>query len=367
MKLYKKPKSFSYIGSKIKLLDFIGENIEKYTNKPLDEIKSFADLFSGTGVVGYYMIQNDIPKVISNDIQYYAHVISSIWISKNVDLDKMKTIINDTNEYISKIKECDIIDDNCNFVYNNYSPKGNRMFFTKLNAYKIDKIRQRIEELNSLTTDEYHLLIKILLYAVISVSNIASTFGSFIKKFKNTALKDISLNIEMLDLLINCECDHTCFNKDIIELLDTNDLSDIEVCYLDSPYNNRKYSANYFVLEAISKYDNPELKGKTGNLVKEESGAKLFCSKTTAKQSFTNILNKIKSKYVFISYNSESIIPKSNIIQILEQTGWEKITCIEKNYTRFKSNNNGKQEKTVVEYLFCATHAKSELESLDLF
>ena len=33
-----------------------------------------------------------------------------------------------------------------------------------------------------------------------------------------------------------------------------------DVVYLDPPYNERQYSANYHVLETIAKYDNPEIR-----------------------------------------------------------------------------------------------------------
>jgi adenine-specific DNA-methyltransferase len=160
----------------------------------------------------------------------------------------------------------------------------------------------------------------------------------------------------MLDLLLNNNnITHTVYNKDIIHLLDENNFNEAEVVYIDSPYNNRQYSSNYFVLEAISKYNNPEIKaGVTGLLKETNDGSKIFCSKVNAKTSFEKILSKIKSKYVFISYSSDSIVSKDDMIKILE-LNWTNIICYIKEYKRFKSNNNGEQEATIEEYLFAAT------------
>ena len=357
----KMPPTFSYIGSKIKLTQFIGHNVCKYINKPLSQIQSFCDLFSGTSVVAFYFMQQGVKKVISNDIQHYSATISSVWTTKNIDVKKIKQIIADLNKLSTEITDTNIISSNKDFIYNTYSPASaeNRMYFTKTNAFRIDKVRQNIEKWKEqLTTEEHNLLLKILLYAVVNISNNCSTYGAYLKDFQKKSRKTLVLKDDMLNLLINdAGIEHTTYNLDINRLLDENDMSEIECCYLDSPYNNRSYSSNYFVLECVSKYHYPEVKGKTGLLVEDLQGSKSFTSKLSASKSFEDILSKIKSKYVFISYSSESIVKKEEMIQILYKTNWINVQCIEQPYKRYKSNKNCEQEKHVVEFLFCATKA----------
>jgi adenine-specific DNA-methyltransferase len=355
------PASFSYIGSKMKLLDFIGTNIEKYTGKPLSQIDSFFDAFAGTGIVAYYVMQKGIKKVICNDIQHYSSVVSSVWTTKNIDKDKVRRLITQFNDECALVTGDNVIVTDADFVSNNYSPCGPdvRMYFTKENAYRIDKIRQGIEKLkvsDTITMEEYRMLIKILLYAVTSVSNTASVYGAYLKKFKATAMKPIILNAEMLELLIDdASIEHTVHNDNIISLLDHIDTRQVECCYIDSPYNSRGYVDNYHVLETISKYDYPKVKGKTGLRDEKKLGAKSFCSKTGASKAFEDMLSKLNSKYVFISYSSESIVQKDTLIGILKKTGWTNVQCIEKDYARFKSNQNCDQAKQVVEYIFTGT------------
>lgn len=357
------PKSMSYIGSKMKLVDWIKDCIEIYTNKKINEIGSFADLFSGTGIVGYYMMQKGIKCVTSNDIQHYSYIVSSVWTQRDINIDKMKKIIDEFNdlELDTEILENLRIDTSDCFIYNTYSPASNpqRMYFTKNNALKIDIIRQDIEnrkKQGELSIQEYNMLIKILLYASTKVGNISSTWGAYLKTFKKTSLNPIVLDASMLDLLLeDDDIVHTVYNKDITHLLNENDFNDTDIVYLDSPYNNRQYSSNYFVLEAISKYNSPEIKdGVTGLLKETNEGSKIFCSKVNAEKSFREILSKIKSKFVFISYSSDSIVPKEDMIKILE-LNWTNIICYIKEYKRFKSNNNCEQESTIQEYLFAAT------------
>jgi adenine-specific DNA-methyltransferase len=360
--------SFNYIGSKMKLLDFIKQSISDYTGKSYKEVSGFADICSGTGVVAFDVMKGGCNNIMTNDIQHYAYVVSSVWCKTGIDVDKIRGIINDMNTQLSEI---DLQNVNVNlttddfFVYKYYTEAGpdSRLYLTRLNGYKTDIVRQNIEELyriKKVNEKEYRLLLKLLLYAVASVSNIASVYGAYLKSYKKVALKNLVLNVDLLDNLVdnvkdNRRIEHTSHNKSIVELLDADDLSKYEVVYMDPPYvANRSYHDNYHVLETISRYDNPKLKGKTGLRDVVDTKSK-FCSKRDAFEEFKLVLSKIKSKYMFISYSSESIVSKDKMMELMTTTGWTDVRCYEKEYQRFKSNKNSdeKQSKLVVEYIFC--------------
>lgn len=353
-------RSFNYIGSKMKLLDFIESKINEYTGKRLDEIRSFADIFSGTGVVAYHSLKRGCKKILTNDIQNYAYVVSSVWTTKNIDVEKVKRLLNEINGDNDKLDINEISATESDFIYNNYTEASDvgRMYLTRLNGYKVDKTRQRLNILlgeKRINKDEFNLMLKILLYAVTGISNIASVYGAYLKNYKQCSLKNLNLDVKLIDSMINDDkIEHSSYNINVTDLLDTVDLSDYEVVYLDPPYvANRSYHDNYHLLETISKYDYPNIKGKTG-LRDETTTKSKFCSKRDALDEFRLILGKIKSKYIFISYSSESIVNKEKMIEILQEN-WDDVKCYEKNYQRFKSNKNSdeKQVKNVVEYLFC--------------
>lgn len=354
---------FNYIGSKTKLLTFIKNCIESYTEKNLCDIESFFDGFSGTGSVSYYMISKGVPKVITNDIQYYSYIISSVLTSHNIDVQKVKDIVSglDNLDFSNPTDK--------DFIYNNYTTSTNsdRMYFTQSNAIKIDRIRQHIEFLfkrNKISEIEYNLLLKLLLYAVTKISNTSSTYGAYLKQFKPSSLKSLTLDKSLIDHLhsgtdgtgnTNRNIQHLSYNMNIMQLLESdqkNEVNDVEVCYIDPPYNSRDYSSNYHVLETIAKYDYPTIRGKTG--LRDNSSQKSnYCSKTNASNEFKKLFSKIRSKYLFLSYSSESIVSKTEMIRLLD-TNWYDIKCFEQEYQRFKSNSNCEQNKTVTEYIFAA-------------
>jgi len=352
--------SFNYIGSKMKLLNFIETCIKKYTGKELKQINGFADPFSGTGIVDYYLLKNGCKKIFVNDIQHYAYIVSSVWCLNDVDIIKIRDLINNINTLNNGITSDDIEMNDENFITNNYTELGDaqRMYFTVENGYKIDKTRQNLQKLKQtgiINTKEFNLLLKILLYAVAKVSNIASVYGAYLKYYKTSSLKPLTLDITLLDKLLKADktINIMSTNTNVINLLETNDLSNYEIVYIDPPYvSNRNYDSNYHILETISKYDHPEIRGKTG--IRNDTTTKsTFCSKRDAYDSFKIIFERIKSKYIFLSYSSESILSKEEMTNLLESTGYKDIQIFEKEYTRFRSNSLTDPDQTVTEYLFC--------------
>lgn len=353
--------SFNYIGSKMKLLGYIRETVKNYTNKEYSEISGFADICSGTGVVAFDVLKGNCKKILTNDIQHYAYTVSSVWSTKNIDIEKMKGIILKINMMIGSIDVLPKYDKTSPyFIYNNYTEAGpdGRMYLSMKNGYKIDKVRGEITRLKDeslVNLDEHNLLLKILLYAVAGISNIASVYGAYLKKYKPCALKDLVLDVELIGSLVqNKDIDHIAKNMNITDLLLEDDLSGYEVVYIDPPYvANRGYHDNYHLLETISRYDYPSIKGKTG--LRESSIKSKFCSKREAALEFKNVLEKIKSKYIFISYSSESVVSKDNLISMMRDAGWEDVICCEREYQRFKSNRNSEdlQQKNIIEYIFC--------------
>lgn len=351
----------------MKLLDFIQKSITDYTGKSYNSITSFADICSGTGVVAFDVMRGGCNNIMTNDIQHYAYIVSSVWCKTDIDVEKVRGIINDMNTKLSNLSDNNLENVNIDdfFVYKNYTEAGpdGRLYLTRLNGYKTDVVRKSIENLymsKRVNEKEYRLLLKLLLYAVASVSNIASVYGAYLKKYKNVALKNLTLNISLLDNLVDNLVNsrnirHESNNMGIVDLLQTDDLSKYEVVYMDPPYvANRSYHDNYHVLETISRYDNPKLKGKTGLREVVDTKSK-FCSKRDALEEFRLVLSKIRSRYMFISYSSESIVSKEMMIELLKSSGWLDVRCYEKEYQRFKSNKNSddKQPKIVMEYIFC--------------
>src|SRR3990167_1383248 len=221
----------NYIGSKLSLLKFLEESINKVVDKNCD---TFCDLFAGTGTVGSYFKRKGY-KIVANDIQYYSYVLNRHYIGNHKELSFSKL----TKE-IPDMKNIEI---------------------KKRKKFVCDYFRQKIEkwkEEKIVSDDEYYFLITSLVESIDKYANTASVYGAFLKKLKKTAQN--SLILRPAGSIINDQ-EHTVFNEDINEVLGK---VNGDILYLDPPYNHRQYATNYHMLETIAKYDNPKIHGKTG-------------------------------------------------------------------------------------------------------
>lgn len=329
----------NYIGSKYSLLDFLTETIENVTGIKNGKGYIFSDLFAGTGVVGAEFKKKGY-TVIANDIQYYSYIINKHFIENNSPID---TSISD---YLNSLEGVE------GFVYKNYceGSGSERNYFTDYNGKKCDAIRIEIERMynaGEINENQYYYFLASLINSIDKYANTASVYGAFLKHIKKSASKEF--NLELLPIIDGGKCGRV-FNEDINKVV--RDITGY-ILYLDPPYNERQYCTNYHVLETIAKYDNPQLKGKTG--LREYSEQKsLFCSKRTVEEVFEDLIANADFRYIFLSYNNEGLMTMDKIKEIMEKYG--EYSVFEKEYRRFradKEENRKHKGAVTTEYLHC--------------
>lgn len=333
-----------FIGGKTLIIPYIMRMIEE---KAIN-VKSVSDVFSGSGIVSREF-KNLGYNVISNDLMYFSYILlrGTIGINsklefKNIDIQNPIKFLN--NLSIDKI---DINISDC-FIYQNYSPKGGRMYFTEKNALKIDLARIQIEKWfrdSIINEDEYFYLLMCLIEAVPYVSNITGVYGAYLKHWDNRALNDLIIN--EIELPQN-NAIGKAYNMDSNELIGN---IETDLAYFDPPYNQRQYLPNYHVLETIAKYDNPEIKGVTG--LRDYSDQKSdYCRKDSVLNAFEDLISKTKSRYIILSYNTEGILSQHEIISILNRFGKKDTLDFKRiDYKRYKNAQTNKN-KNLKEILY---------------
>lgn len=326
----------NYIGSKLKLCQsFLPNTIKSVCGNDLSK-KTFCDLFAGTGIVGR-TFKTSVKKIISNDIEYYSFVLNKNYIENHQEIKNKEVFINELNS-ITELKE--------GFIFENYCLGGNcgRQYFSDFNGKKIDSIRIQIEELKNsgkIDSSLYYFLLCSLLESADKVANTASVYGAFLKSLKKSAQKEMVL--ESADFEIN-ENEHQVFNEDANSLIKK---IEGDILYLDPPYNSRQYGANYHLLNTIAEYKPFEPQGKTG--LRKYSRSK-YCSTSTVKEEFEELIKNANFKYIFLSYNNEGLMNCDEVKKIMSKYGHYDLAKTD--YQRFKADSNryNKADSTV-EYL----------------
>lgn len=326
-----------YIGGKRLFLDKIFSIIEENTK----DTTSFADIFSGSGVVGDFFKKKGY-KIISNDFLYFSYAIQagSLLINKKPTFTALrKNGIKDPINYLNNAIDFVNIEEDKLFIFNNYSPNNNcdRMYLSSDNAKRIDYARITIEnwkDSDLLNNQEYYYLLGCIIAGVPFVSNITGTYGAYLKTWDKRALKRYTL---VEPEITNNKQRNTTYNEDVNKLIKT---IKGDILYLDPPYNNRQYLPNYHVLETIAKYDYPAISGITGMRAYQDSKS-TYCSPLSVLDSFDDLIKKAKFKYILVSYNNEGLMTSEQITSVMKKYGKAStFKLFEYPYRRFKSNAN---------------------------
>lgn len=355
---YLKDQIITYIGNKRSLLEFIGKTVEIVKKELNQEKISSADLFSGSGIVARYLKQFSNTLYV-NDLENYARTINECYLTNKSEIDKKEL-----DKWFKYLKE-NLKDEKLKtgFISTLYSPVddtniklGERVFYTNRNAKYIDTERQLLENV----PEPYKtLFLGPLLYEASNKTNTSGVFKGFYKNSSTNigqfggngknALRRILSNIEVKKpILSNFECKVKIYQEDTTKLVKK--LPKVDLAYLDPPYNQHPYGSNYFMLNLINDYKEPQNISKVSGIPISWNKSE-FNKKKNALNMLESICKKINAKYILISFNSEGFITYEEMVNMLSNYG--DVRVFNQRYSTFKACRNLKnRELYVKEYLF---------------
>ena len=321
-----------YIGCKTKLVDWIFSLINEQTH----DVHSFCDIFAGTGVVAHRALQT-YERVVVNDFLYSNNVMYRAFFAPTEwNEEKVHAIIEEFNSVNpNKVRE--------NYFSKNFGGK----YFDMDTAKKVGYIREQLKKKQATLTDkEYAVLMASLIY---SIDRRANTIGHFEAYIKREIPIQPPFELKMIDV--------QSYEGVEIHQEDANQLArniDVDLTYLDPPYNSRQYSRFYHVYENLVQWKKPQLFGTA--LKPKEENMSDYC-RNAAFTAFTDLVSHIKSRYLVVSYNntyhskstsSENKIKLEQLEEVLNKCGKTQVFNHE-----FKAFNSGKTEfDDHREYLF---------------
>ena len=346
----------TYLGNKRKLLDNIAQEVEAILEELGKEKAVICDLFSGSGVVARKLKQYS-SRLYTNDLEEYSYVINDCYLTNLEDFNEKFY-----DECLSKILTYPTVTNGV--ISSNYAPKddnlikeGERAFYTHKNAVIIDTIRESIDKIVPESYKKF--FIAPLLYEASVHANTSGVFKGFYKsktanvgKFGGegeNALERILGEISLKKPIFSeYNCETKLFKEDANVLV--KHLKNIDITYIDPPYNQHPYGSNYFMLNTI-------IENKLGNNISTVAGIpedwnkSLYNKKNEALKTFEELVKDIDSKYLIISYNNEGFISLKEMQIMLLKYG--ELTTKEIDYITFRGSRNLKNRNThTTEYLF---------------
>lgn len=349
----------TYIGNKRSLLDFIGKGVDIVRDRLKEQKIRCLDLFAGSGIVSRYLKKYS-SLLIANDIENYSRIIGECYLTNGseVPLSRIKEINKEIRHLLSN--EMNLKD---GFIRELYSPKdmesikpGERCFYTPRNAKYLDTGRQLIDNVPG-------DLQKFFLGPLLSEASVhANTSGVFKGFYKNTetglgqfggnnedALLRILGKIELkMPIFSMFDCDVQVHRADANQIVAH--LDEVDVAYMDPPYNQHPYGSNYFMLNLLVDYIKPTAISDVSG-IPEDWYRSAYNKKQHAYDAMCSLVERVNAKYLLISFNSEGFIPLESMIELLKKVG--KVEVLETKYNTFRGSRNlNNRDIHVKEYLY---------------
>ncbi|MFM7390346.1 MAG: DNA adenine methylase [Vampirovibrionales bacterium] len=352
----------TYIGNKRLLLPHIAvvlDELIKNLNKP--HVSSL-DLFSGSGCVSR-LLKLKTNHVYANDLESYSCLINRCFLKNKADINWLEAthMLESSLQHIDALLETGLLLEE-RWIRTHYAPKNeqaiqkdDRCFYTVENALFLDASRVVLHQLPTLYKEL--LLAPLLSKASVHV-NTAGIFKGFYKNKAGIgqfggegqhALKRIKGKITLeLPCLVDSPASFEVFQQDALALVQT--LPAVDIAYLDPPYNQHPYGSNYFMLNAIATNKQPQNISKVSG-IPDDWNRSPFNKAAEAQATLFEVVQKLKARYVVISYNSEGFISKEAFLTFLKTLGSVEIKEID--YNTFRGSRNLRERSsTVTEFLF---------------
>jgi adenine-specific DNA-methyltransferase len=351
----------TYLGNKRALLGFIGAGVQRVRERLGQRKLSTFDVFSGSGVVARYLRQ-DSERLIANDLEAYSAVINRCYLANPTPQlqDEILFYHKQLTDLARQVRP--------GFIAELYAPADDaailpheRAFYTTRNAQYLDTVRQLIDEIPEHLRD--FLLAPLLSQASIH-ANTSGVFKGFYKDSvtgrgqfggnQRNALgriqRDMALPLPVFsDLSVPCEV----YQRDANELI--HELPPLDLAYIDPPYNQHPYGANYFMLNLLVDYQRPQQLSQVSGIPTDWRRS-AYNKRAAAKAALTQLVEGMPAKFLMISFNSQGFISHDEMLALLSRVG--KTEVVETQYNAFRGSRNLRNRAIHVrEYLFLVEKA----------
>ena len=349
----------TYIGNKRLLLEPISRAVAEVQAELGKERLRILDGFAGSGVVSR-LLKSVAEGLVVNDLEPYARVIGNCFLANrsSVDESRLSGVVESLNQAIdSGWKHSE------GFIERLYSPRddesiqiGERVFYTRDNARRLDSFRKLIDDQDP---DLFDLLLGPLLSAASVHANTAGVFKGFYKdkvtgrgKFGGSgadALQRIKGRITLnKPILSRFECTTKVYQ------MDTNDLvteeGDFDLAYFDPPYNQHPYGSNYFMLNLLVDYREPQDYSRVSGIPTDWNRS-AYNQRRRSLERLTDVICRVDARYVLLSFNDEGFIAPNDLRRLLSELG--PVREVKLKHNTFRGSRNLRARRThVTEHLF---------------
>lgn len=321
----------TYLGNKRKLCPALESALGEIIHGLGQDRVTIAEPFSGSGVVSR-LLRSYASTLFVNDIAPFAEEVAKCYLQPTTDqeraavqhhMDRANAFADTATpgtvpRWVSTHWTCE--------DENNVQPHE-RLYYTPQNALRIDSYRHYID-----TECPAHIrprLMGPLLYECSVHTNTNGNFSGFYRSQTGPPWGgDRHIDERRITTPIRLQpppfVDHDgtvvhITRTDAIEALTA--VPEVDIVYIDPPYNKHPYATYYFMLDLITTWDTTRTVPDTTRGQDAEWIRSPFNSYAKAKDAMSALIHAANAKVIMLSYNNRGIIEEADMRAILEERG----------------------------------------------
>jgi adenine-specific DNA-methyltransferase len=295
-----------YLGSKRVLVPVLGELAETVG------ARTAVDLFTGTTRVAQEFKRRGL-HVTACDLATYSDVLARCFVATDA------TTV-DRRELAAALAHLAALPGRRGYFTETFCERAR--YFQPRNGMRVDAIRQALHD-DFRDSPLFPVLLTALMLAADRVDSTTGVQMAYLKQWAPRAARDLELREPPL-----LPGPGAAVHGDATTLVDT--LPEVDLAYLDPPYNQHRYFANYHVWETLVRWDAPEHYGVACKRVdaRDEANRSVFNRKREAPAALESLLRRTRATTVVVSANDESWTAPEAVVAALEAAGHERVEVL---------------------------------------
>ena len=291
-----------YLGSKRSLLPWITSTIQLIHR--YEPIQTILDPFSGSARVGHALKAAGF-YVIASDYATYAHTLAKALIESNAH-HYPPAVVQPLLNYLNSLPGIP------GWFTEKYAEKAR--FFQPSNAARIETIRQAIDDIAHTDENLRAILLTSLLIAADKVDSTTGLQMAYLKRWAPRAYQPLRLTYP--PLLPGGGLATQLDAQEAVQAYPT------DLVYLDPPYNQHSYLANYHIWETLVRFDNPPTYGIAQKRMDVRERKSPFNSRKTAPHALAQLLLSARTKVILLSFSNEGFLSEAELVKMCQEKGY---------------------------------------------
>jgi adenine-specific DNA-methyltransferase len=287
-----------YLGSKRRLVPVLGELAARAG------VRTALDLFTGTTRVAQAFKAGGA-RVTAVDTTRCAAVLAACYVATDaraVDAASLE----------SAVAALNAVPGRAGYVTETFCRRSR--FFQPGNGARIDAVRHAIARDHAGTSLEPVLLTS-LLEAADRVDSTTGVQMAYVKQWSDRSFRPLELRVPPL-----LPGPGLAVRGDACAL--AAELGPFDLAYLDPPYNQHRYEANYHIWETLVAWDAPDFYGVACKRTDIRDGPRsVFNSRRTMPEALSRVVAAVRSRLLVLSYNDESWMALDDLVDMCRVRG----------------------------------------------